>query len=246
MTYSNTKVKGHERVSKNGRTHTVKPHNRKYEMGAALGEMFKEVTPKKASRAAVAVSAWGLVWSGLSTMMSIGSAAVYAVLVVCLGIITWAVMTKADRRQTRRELRSRAATSLKRRMRLLTHRTVKAPQKKPPLRAKKVAKKAAPKRNAQTAHMTCMSCFRSYEGIVTKKRICGRCIGVAENKATLKKRAAQFDTLKPSGDGKKCQPCSGKGVLRLARSIGAESRYDFMQGDHTYRWCSKCGGAGTV
>lgn len=150
MTYSNTKVKGHERVSKNGRTHTVKPHNRKYEMGAALGEMFKGSTPKKATTPAMLVSAWGIAWYGLSTMMSVGAAALYAVLVVCLGVITWAVMTKADRRQTRRELRSRAATSLKRRMRLLTHRTVKAPQKKTPMRAKK----AAPAKKATAAKKT--------------------------------------------------------------------------------------------
>ena len=246
MTYGNTKVKAHQRVSKNGKQHTVKPHSRKYEMGDIVGEIFKGATPKKLSTPAMVATAWGVAWYGLSTMMSVGAAAVYAVLVVCLGIITWMVMTKADRRQTRRELRQRASTSLKRRLRLMTHHTVKAPKKKAPMRAKKVAKKAAPKRNAQTAHMTCMSCFRSYEGIVTKKRICGRCISIADNKATLKKRANQFNTLKPSGEGEKCQPCSGKGVLRLARSIGAESRYDFMQGNHTYRWCSKCGGAGTV
>jgi hypothetical protein len=191
-------------------------------------------------------TAWGVAWYGLSTMMSVGAAALYAVLVVCLGILTWIVMTKADRRQTRRELRSRAATSLKRRMRLLTHRTVKAPKKKTPLRAKKVAKKAAPKRNFQVAYMTCLSCFNEYQGSINKKRVCERCISIADNKAALKKRANTFNTLKPSKDGQKCTPCAGKGVLKLPRSIGAESRYDLRQGNHTYRWCSGCGGAGAV
>jgi hypothetical protein len=140
MTYGNTKVKAHQRVSKNGKQHTVKPHSRKYEMG----EIFKGATPKKLSTPAMVAAGWGVAWYGLSTMMSVGAAAVYAVLVVCLGIITWLLMTKADRRQTRRELRQRASTSSKRWLRLMTHRAVRAPKKKAPLRAKKAqpAKKA--------------------------------------------------------------------------------------------------------
>lgn len=137
MTTGNAKVKQHTRTSKDGKMHTVKQHTRNYEMGSMMKETFKGASPKKAAAAGAAVTVWSALVYGLSTMMSIGASAIWALMIMCFAILTWIVMTKADRRRTRRELRHKAATSLKHRLRLMTHKTVRMPKKKTPLRAKK-------------------------------------------------------------------------------------------------------------
>jgi flagellar biosynthesis/type III secretory pathway M-ring protein FliF/YscJ len=137
MTIGNAKVKSHTRTSKKGEVHTVKQHTRNYEMGSAMKEAFKGASPRKVAVASAALTVFSGLTYGLSTMMSIGASALWAVMIMCFAILTWVVMTKADRRRTRRELRHKAATSLKRRLRLMTHKTVRMPQKKKPLRAKK-------------------------------------------------------------------------------------------------------------
>lgn len=154
MHNSRTHVKQHLRTSKNGKEHVVKDHRRSVTVSDL---MPGKPTPKKAAAAAgFATAVTGLAYV-MSTITSVTAAMVWAVILVCLGVLTYLFMSKGQRKSARRKMRDRAAEGTKRYLRLwMHHRIAKFDKDRPQMRsakpqeakAAKAAKTKAKPRNA--------------------------------------------------------------------------------------------------
>lgn len=147
MHNSRTAVKQHTRVSKNGREHVVKKHNRSVNFADL---MPGKPTPKSTAAAAgFATAVTGLAYL-MSTITSVTAAMVWAVILVCLGILAYLFMSKGKRKATRRTMRDKAAQGTLKYLKLWKHhRMAKFDKSRPEMRSAKPkeapAKKATPK-----------------------------------------------------------------------------------------------------